>query len=379
MKQRWLVLVVAALLASGCAGATGEAPEQSGGGQVPAGSGWERLPDPPLSGRVGSVVTAIHDRVLVVGGWEWLCPPNADCSFPDLPLLRDGAIIDVATREWRAIAEAPFGLRDARAVALGDDVYVLTSCRDSVGCGGPLELLRYDSRADRWDELGEVPREAPPYGTLVRVGQSLLVLAESDENGERPDFLYDPAHGRWQELADDPLPEVYDRWSVVDGERLLVFGSSTAPDQEAKLAAAYDLSTGVWTRLPDAPGGGYQVWRSGDEAWLNPHFGSTGGGVLDLGSDTWSAFPDPPPGSTEEAIDLAGIIGPDGATYEYADGLVRDTARDRWLRIPERPSPAYDERVTALRDALVVFGGQRWDGAHDRRGELVAETWIWRP
>ena len=222
-----------------------------------------------------------------------------------------------------------------------------------------------------------MPQQAPPYGTLVRVGQRLLVFADSDENGERPDFLYEPATGRWQELADDPLSEVYDRWSVVDGGRLLVFGSSMGPDQEAKLAAAYDLATGDWTRLPDSPGGGYQVWRSGDEAWLNPHFGSAGGGVLDLGSDIWAAFPDPPPGLGDDALDLAGIIGPDGATYEYAEGLIRDTQHERWLRIPPRPHPTSEGHgVTALGDALVIFGGQRWDGSG---GELVAETWIWRP
>ncbi|HEX6149440.1 Kelch repeat-containing protein [Nocardioides sp.] len=377
MRKYWMAVVVVALLASGCARATGEPASPVSKGGAAAGTGWERLPDPPLSGRIGSVVTAVDHRVLVAGGWEWLCPPNADCSFPDRPPLRDGALLDVTTGEWRPVAEAPFAFHDARAVALGTTVFVLTGCRGTAACDGPLELLGYDVDADRWTELGAVPSPAPSYAALVPVGDRLLVLADSDENGEHPDHLYDPDTDRWQQLPDDPLPRVYDRWATADGDRLLVFGSSITSDPPVKLAAAYDLGEGSWSRLPDAPGAGYQVWRSGDEAWLNPHFGSTGGGVLDLRTDSWSGFPDPPPGQgQDEAVDLAGVIGWGSASYEYAEGVVRDTEHDRWLRIPERTPSTYDERLTALGDALVVFGGQRWD---DRDGELLSETWIWRP
>jgi hypothetical protein len=211
----------------------------------------------------------------------------------------------------------------------------------------------------------------------VPVGGRLLVLADTDEYGERPDHLYDPTTGRWEEVPDDPLPRVYDRWAVDGGDRLLVFGSPTSTEAETKLGAAYDLATGSWRRLPDAPGAGYQVWRSGDEAWLNPHFGSEGGGVLDLRTDTWRPFPGAPEDLGEdEALDLAGVIGWGDGAYEYSSGLVRDTQRDRWLRIRKQTSVTYDERLTTLGDTLVVFGGQRWQ---DSDGELLAETWIWRP
>lgn len=357
------------LLAAGCGGGTGEAP---------AAGHWERLPDPPLSGRTGATVVAVGEQLLVAGGWEFLCPPNADCSAPTVPMRRDGAMLDVEREEWRPIAEAPFGFHAAQAVTLGDDAYVLTGCRGSVHCLNPLELLRYDASADRWDELGAVPRPAPSYAELLAVGDRLLVLAESDENGDRPDHLYEPATRSWQQLPDDPLPDAYDRWAVADDDRLLVFGSPIRQSAQAKVGASYDLTNGAWTELPNAPGTGYQVWRSGAEAWLNPHFLSAGGGVLDLRTDEWHPFPDRPPGlGDDDAVDLAGVVSGGEATFEYSAGWVRDTEHDAWLRVPERPSPAYDERVTAIGDALVVFGGQRWDD--DQTGELVAETWIWRP
>ncbi len=368
------------LLVSGCGRATVEPGEPVElGGEVPAqaGSGWERLPDPPFSGRVGSVVTAVDDQVLVAGGWEFLCPPNADCAFPDTPVLRAGALLDVEHGRWRPIADAPFGIHDGDAAAIGDDVFVLTGCRSSKSCDGPLELLGYDTATDRWNELGRVPAPAPAYAALVPVGDRLLVLADTDEHSERADHLYDPATGRWETLPDDPLPRVYDRWAVDGGDRLLVFGSPMSDEAENKLGAAYDVATGTWTRLPEAPGAGYQVWRSADEAWLNPHFGTEGGGVLDLRTDTWAPFPDPPEDLGEdEALDLAGVIGWGQASYEYSSGLVRDAQHDRWILIPERTGATYDERLAALGDALVAFGGQRWQGSE---GELLADTWVWRP
>jgi hypothetical protein len=374
MRTRAAVVAIIGLLCAGCGvpqAVLGPSAEAEAAGR------WERLPDPPLSGRTGATVVAVGDQLLVVGGWEFLCPPNADCSAPTVPMLRDGAMLDVSTQQWRPIADAPFGFHVADAVTLGDDAYVLTGCRGSVHCLEPLELLRYDATTDQWDELGTVPRPAPPYAALLAVGDRVLVLADSDENGEHPDHLYDPATGTWETLPEDPLPRVHSRFAVADGDRVLVF-ASTGTHGEPKEGVAYDLASRRWSAVPDAPGAGYQVWRNGDEAWLNPHFLSAEGGVLDLRTDEWHSFPAEPPGlGDDEATDLAGLIGGGRATFEYAAGWVRDTEHDVWLRIAERPSSAYDEVVTALGDALVVFGGQRWED--DRNGELVSETWIWRP
>ena len=50
---------------------------------------------------------------------------------------------------------------------------------------------------------------------------------------------------------------------------------------------------------------------------------------------------------------------------------------DRWLRVPERDDGGvYDASVTAAGEGLVVVGGQRWEGSD---GELVVDTWVWRP
>jgi hypothetical protein len=214
----------------------------------------------------------------------------------------------------------------------------------------------------------------------------------TDENGESLDRAYDLATDTWTELPDDPLPPVFDRFAVLDGKRLLVLGSliSEVGDDDArtgKVVAALDLATGRWERLPDAPGDGYQAWGVGDEVWVNPHFGPEGGGVLSLDTGRWRPLPDLPadPDLPEHMQgDLAGVVGDGTARYEYDHGWVRDTVADAWVEVPGRGSTAYDVGVVAAGEALVVFGGQDWgvperDAASSGEGELVAETWVWRP
>ncbi len=367
--RRWWALAVVATLC-GCA----VLPRSTGGDAAEA--GWERLPQGPLSGRTDASVSAVGDRLLVVGGWKFLCPPNADCSTPEEPPLSDGAIVDVATGEWEKVADAPFGFHGGQSAVLGTDVYVATSCREDPSCYGRTELLRYDTVADRWDELGPLPR-GMRYADLVAVRGGLLAAPTSDEYGETADHLYDVRTGLWEALPDDPLSAAYDRHVVVDGARVLVFGSTIddAGEQDVKTGAALDLESRTWSRLPDAPGSGYQVWRMGDEAWLNPHYSDAGGGVLDLRTDTWRAFPDDPAGSGWDR-DLAGVVGTGEAVYEYDAGWVRDTRTDEWRHVAPRPGAGYDGSLTAVGDALVVFGGQRWEG---NDGELLSETWVWRP
>ena len=99
--------VVGALLSAGitaCASQDVAAPTSQD-----ATKAWRRLPDAPLSPRNHAVVVGVGGRMLVVGGWEYLCPPTAECAYPEEPLLDDGAVYDRATDSWRGTAPAPFG------------------------------------------------------------------------------------------------------------------------------------------------------------------------------------------------------------------------------------------------------------------------------
>jgi len=367
MRLRALVALLV-LLAAGCA----DDPIMTSPGE-PSPPGWERLPDAPLAGRTGASAVAVGSKVYVFGGWPFLCPPNADCGPADPP-FSDGAVLDLGKWTWTAMADAPFGFTRGSSATVGDDIYVVTGCARTARCSGRPELLRYETVGGTWAELGAVPKDV---GTqLVATDHGLVALSGSDEQGEAADAVLDTSTGTWTTLPDDPLPESYDRFAVPDGDRLLVFGSPIGePDEEAraKEAAAYDWGTGVWAGLPSAPAGGYQAWSAGDRVFLNPHFSKDGGGVLDLVTDTWGVIPDE--GSGWEG-DAAGVVADDAATYEYAAGWVFDSRDDTWVEIPARGGDVYDDSVAAVGQALVVFGGQTWEGSE---GRLLAQTWIWRP
>lgn len=360
------------------------------GATAAAGEGWVRLPDAPLSPRSRSVVEAVGDRVVVVGGWELLCPPMADCAFPETPLLADGAVLDTRTGEWRTMAAPPFGLvgEQRQAVALGGSVFVVTGCRAGMGCAGAPELLEYDLAADRWLEHGRLPSFRTPYVALVPVEDRLVVHRASDEQGRPADLLFDPASGAWERLPDDPLPEVYDRFAVALGDDLVLAGSpSAALDDDGvpdtKVLARLDLATGTWTRLPDAPGPGYQLWAAGERLLLNGHHRPVW--LLDPATIRWTAGP---PLDGDAGADLYGVVDGDHSTYEVPsigalgrDGraLLHDVGSGGTLSVPAPPGreEAYDDASTAVGSSLFVFGGQEWSGSTD--GALLRDAWLWTP
>jgi hypothetical protein len=66
-------------------------------------SGWERLPDPPLSARTDAIVADLDGRIIVMGGTTFLCGPDERCTGGDT----DGATFDPGTGVWEPITPAP--------------------------------------------------------------------------------------------------------------------------------------------------------------------------------------------------------------------------------------------------------------------------------
>ncbi|MFC5178687.1 hypothetical protein [Nocardioides taihuensis] len=377
-----VLLASVALSATGC----GAGDDSSGARATGA---WHTLPEAPLSPRDDAVVVGVGGQVLVVGGWEFLCPPMADCALPEAPLLDDGAVYDPAADAWRPISPPPFGVRATShdTTAVGDTAYLLTGCAAGPDCGGPLRLLSYDLTADRWDDRGRVPGDER-YRQVTAAGRDLVVYAGSDEHGEVPDLAYDPARSSWSRLPDDPLPRTFDRFVVPVGDQLVLAGSPTAGvdagKNPPKLAARYDLGHEAWTRLPDAPGPGYQLFPGDGGPVLDGHFGESPGWVLDPGTWTWSPLPDEGGGHDN----VSGVLERDGAVYDLpgsagsvasGDVYVYDSTALTFVAVPAPPDreDVYDDSSTALGRDLVVFGGQRWSGGGAGDGELVADARLW--
>ncbi len=389
MGPRILSTVLAGvLLATGAAGcsADGEpAPAHAGATQE-----WRRLPAAPLSPRDDAVVVGFADRALVVGGWEFVCPPNADCSTPQDPLLDDGAVYDATTDSWSAIAPPPFGLRSGGAATAGIDgtAYLVTGCAAGPACDAQPRLLSYGLADDRWTDHGPVP--GPDRGlAITALGQTLVVYTDSNALGRVPDLVFDPERSTWTELPADPLPAVVDRFIVPVGDQLVLAGSAiSAPGSSEgprKLLARLGLASGEWFALPDGPGQAYQLFPTDRGPLLAGHFGDTSSSwLLDPGSWTWSALPE----HGSEGAGVSGVLDSDRAAYDLANTVggwsypvrVYDSVRDTFVTIPPAPGrdSVFGESSTALGRDLFVYGGQRWTG-DDRAddGELLGDALLW--
>src|SRR5688572_4346126 len=208
------------LALAGCGGAT-SAPTAV----TSSSAEWEQLPEPPISGRVDALVASVGDSIVVAGGWNWLCPPGADCSQPETPPYADGAAYDLNAGRWRRIADAPVGLRALVSAVHERDIYALSQCEQHSTCPAGQTLLRYRSDDDAWEQLPAPPEPGLSGRGLVSVADGLVAFTLSDEVGTSPDYRFVVTEQRWVELPDDPLPPVYDRFVVEYAGRLLAFGT----------------------------------------------------------------------------------------------------------------------------------------------------------
>jgi hypothetical protein len=384
-------LVATALAACGGAGAGSSEPDHRA---------WERLPNPPLSPREAALAIWIGGEALVVGGSDAdPCPPNASCPPASEPPLRDAAAFDPRQRTWRQIAPAPVGFSFGEGVVVGRTAYVLA--RGEPGRpDAPPAFLGYRSAEDRWEELPFPPGDRSR--SITATGEQVVAFTGSDEGGEVPDLIFDPATNEWSELPDDPLPRSFDRTMAWSGRELVVFAHEIVPQPRAEepslvIAAALDLDTDEWRRLPDSEilGQGAR-WFELDGQLILPALGSADGGevgnwgrpypyggILDPQRREWSDLPDPPAAldlSSGEDFGSGILAGPEADYFGYR-GWILDVTAGEWIEIPplDDEDPLITGRIVVAADQeMLVFGGVRW-GRRGLRGDLLNEAWVWTP
>jgi hypothetical protein len=377
------------LFAAGC----GTAAERRAESGEEAGA-WERVPDGPLSPRSGAVVVWTGSEVLVVGGDDRPCPPNADCVVPGNPPPGDGAAYDPAKRVWRRIASPPIPFAWAETAVVGDTVFFLVP-------GSPRRpesssrLLAYAPGLDSWRELPrpEAGGSADSSGyRLVAAGERLVAYRGSDEDGQRPDLLFDPTRSQWAALPDDPMSPAFDRHMEWAGDRLALFDHELVPNPGSEQplltrAAMLEVGGGQWERLPDSEMLSTAPWLLDGERLVNPRLGGADGGeinnwgrryphggILELTDRRWSALPN---GPTDDSF-TAGVVGRQTARFDGYRGWMLDLSSGQWREVPrleEGDSVVGRGSVAAGRD-LFVYGGVDWASAGD--GQLLGDAWLWR-
>jgi hypothetical protein len=377
------------LVGAGCGAATEQ--RAGGGGWADA---WERVPDSPLSPRSDAVAVWTGDEVLVVGGDDRPCPPNADCAVPDSPPLGDGAAYDPMTREWRRIANPPIPFSWADTAVVGDTVFFLVPGmprRPEARSG----FLAYTPAVDSWRELPWAEASGSPQGSgyrLVAAGDRLVAYSGSDESGERPDWILDPTRSEWAVLPDDPMTPAFDRHMEWAGDRLALFDHEIVPNPGSERplltrAALLEVGSGRWDRLPDSEILSSAPWLLDGGRLVNPSLGGAdggeinnwgrrypNGGTLELTDRRWLALPD---GPADDSFS-AGAVGREAARFDAYRGRVLELSSGQWREVPrldEAENVAGRTFVAAGRQ-LFVYGGVHWTASGQVR--LLGDGWLWR-
>lgn len=231
-----------ALALAACDG--GEAPASGAPAGSPAGSSrWEPRAEMPEPARMYVGVTAVRDRVFVVGGFG---RPGDD---------RIVQSYDPAADRWEVHPELPRSFPMPNVAGVGGKLFVL-------GGLAANETLEYDPDSRRYTARRPLPVEVGRGAAAVGVIGTKVVVAGGITPGrsanmlntgvrQREVFAYDTVRDEWEPLPDMPLPRAYAMAGVL-GSLFFVAGGSTdfvRTDQ----VDALDLGARRWVDRPPLP------------------------------------------------------------------------------------------------------------------------------
>lgn len=375
-------LMVGAGLAAAVVAAGVVVPRLGGEGAVepapPTGS-WQELPAAPIAGRWSALSGWTGEEVLFVGGGTSTpCPPNADCTDPDV-IARDGAAYDLDAGTWREIAQAPVPMGYwFRTTMVGDTMVVLADG------GGGSRWFAYDASEDDWRELPAPERSVRDWGAIPSLDGRVYALSQSGHV-----LVLDLASEEWSELPLSPLAPRLETQSVVPTDQgIFVSGADSTVEEDGetpKFTMVERWDGEEWTRYP-ATGqvGRFEHWTGTRlvSADIQTATGLRGdpphGGVLDPATGEWRALPNAPDveAPRPDGWSVNAAAGPLVAGWGY----VYDDRTERWSLIGKPAGPVDTAQAAVWADGrLVVLGGLDDETGYADVSGLSNDAWVWRP
>jgi N-acetylneuraminic acid mutarotase len=190
-------------------------------------------------------VAAAAGKLFVIGG----CTGD-DEGAPHEAVAKVHAF-DLGTGVWRESAPMPMPRRNAAAVILGDDVYVLGG---NDGSGSAHPILMFDPVNEKWTAKSSTSRTRSCLGAGIAHGKIyMLGLATGDPRGTSDHRLeeYDPEADTL--VARAPLTPSRGGYAVAALDDLIyVLAGRDEQGHRADLDR-YDPLTDSWEKLPDLP------------------------------------------------------------------------------------------------------------------------------
>lgn len=354
---------------------------------------WVRTAPSPLSPRAWTSLTWTGTEIIVLGGTDIFRGPAVDLADPEIPPFADGAAYDPLTDTWRKIADAPAPLSGHTTASIDGSVFVYARTSNRGGFSDDFHLYRYRSPQDAWDEF-----TVPVNSSLIDLeafGSQLLLYNREDRLTAPSDWLLDPSTGEWTQLPADPLDPSDSRTYLVHGTDLYLFTryriDLPGPYDDYVVVRAARWRDGQWTVLPDPPQqpevgidvpsliAGERLIAPNlncDTGDLTPHERCIPyGTVFDTRTDTWHDLPDAPGGNLR-FFTSGGALSTSELVLGRPGAPALDATIDEWFLVPRLA--AYEEFVmTPSMGGMGPYGFAY--GGGNALGQLVGDSWIWKP
>lgn len=318
----------------------------------PTSGSWRPIASSPLEQRDQGVAAWTGEEVLIAGGSSTPpCSASADC-LRALEPRADGAAYDPGADLWRPMADAPVPFVRGVATWTGSEMLVLADVTNA-----PDALLSYDPAADRWTR-----RASPPDNELRSMawtGDSWVGIAPNG-GSDLTAWRYQPNTDSWIPVDPDPIGRLSDRALVWTGSELVLLGSRyDQPGQPPNgLWQAAVLGSDGWRQLSrseiDNNGGS---WVALEGLVVNLGTGRSNGfatgGVLDVGSGTWTALPAEARPGIGGRTSYAGTAG----RWVVDDDRLLDPAAGTWHRVEDRGDSIVPAVAVWTGSEIVTWGG----------------------
>ncbi len=288
-----------------------------------------------------------------------------------------------ATETWQTFAAtgAPHPRHEAALVALGEKLYLLGGRRLQ-----PVDI--FDPATRTWAHGATPPVEVHHFQPVVWENKIWLVGAMTGRYPRERALdhipIYDPATDTWS--RGPSLPEDRRRGGagavIHDGRLYVVFGIINGHwDGHVAWLDCFELKTGTWTRLPDAPRARDHFQTALIDGKLYAAGGRRSSGatkevfalteravdVFDLATQTWATLPSPSGDlPTARAGCMAFAHGPFlliaggesmSQSTAHAEVEALDTRTSKWIAWPSFARGRHGSGLAKIGDTLYVASG----------------------
>jgi hypothetical protein len=207
---------------------------------------WTTLPPAPIESRLRCSSWEWSDQLVVWGGGSWEVDDSERLVFRS---FADGAVFDPEAG-WRVLPEAPAPRAGAVAVTRGQAVQLVGGTADMASSSD--EPVVFNRESEEWDVLSPDPIARGPHHTVVDTGSMAIVWGGHLPRGDVSSVL--DVSGDWHVGAPAPIATRTEHIAVWIDNRMLVWGGESRRGSSPE-GALYDPAHDTWEVVPKAPEG----------------------------------------------------------------------------------------------------------------------------